>query len=100
MASRVTKQAKHENQAGRVMDEAIELAIEGCSPYPSRASFVNADAPRLAQSIARAFDDDKAVVLVWPDGSSRVLQAGDQIPAPARSAALKSSGSGIDLPAA
>ena len=40
------------------------------------------------------------LVLVWPDGSSRVLQPGDQIPAPAPSAALKASGSGIDLPAA
>jgi hypothetical protein len=82
------------------MDAAIELAVKGSSPYPSRASFVNHDSPQLAKEVARAFDDGKAVILVWPDLSSRVLQPTDQIPAPAPSAALKASGSGIDLPAA
>ena len=82
------------------MDEAIELAIKGCSPYPNPASFVNHDSPILAKAIAHAFDEDSAVVLVWPDLSSRVLKPGDQIPAPAPSAALSESGSGIDLPAA
>ena len=82
------------------MSEAIELVLQDRSPYPDRAWFVDHDAPRLGESIAEAFDDDHAVVLVWPDGSSRVLQPGDRIPAPAPSAALKGSGSGIDLPAA
>ncbi len=82
------------------MDEAIELALAGRTPYPLRASFVDSDAPDLAGRIAEAFDADKAVVLVWPDGSSRVLQPAEGIPAPASSAALKSSGSGRDLPAA
>jgi hypothetical protein len=82
------------------MGEAIELAIKGTSPYPSRGLFLDADAPNLAGRIAEAFDEDLPVILVWPDGSSRVLQPGDRIPAPATSAALKSSGSGIDLPAA
>lgn len=85
---------------GRVMDKAIELAVQGRSPYPSRAWFVDAATPNLAQRIERAFDADMAVVLVWPDASSRVLWPGDQIPAPAPSAALNDSGSGIDLPAA
>jgi len=99
MASRVKNPSNVGSPASRVMDAAIELAIKGRSPYPSRASFVNCDSPCLAKAIARAFDQDHAVVLVWPDGSSRVLQPGDRIPAPAASAALKSSGSGIDLPA-
>lgn len=100
MASRVRSTSNVGSPASRVMDAAIELAIKGRSPYPSSASFLNHDSPRLSEAIARAFDDDYAVVLVWPDGSSRVLQPGDQIPAPAASATLKDSGSGIDLPAA
>ena len=100
MASRVKRTSNVGSPADRVMDAAIELAIQDRSPYPSRSSFVNHDAPNLAKAIARAFDEDYAVVLVWPDLSARVLQPGDVIPAPAPSAALKDSGSGIDLPAA
>jgi hypothetical protein len=100
MASTVKNTSLVGSPASKVMDEAIELAIKGRSPYPRSASFVNHDSPCLAKAIARAFDEGYAVVLVWPDGSSRVLQPGDRIPAPAPSAALKASGSGIDLPAA
>jgi len=100
MATRLRRSTTSITAAGRVMDEAIALAIQGRTPYPRRASFVDSDAPDLAGCIAEAFDDDKAVVLVWPDGSSRVLQPGERIPAPASSAALKASGSGFDLPAA
>ena len=63
------------------------------------AAIVNHDSPCLAKAIKR-LDEDSAVVLVWPDLGSRVLQPGDQVPAPAPSAALSESGSGIDLPAA
>ncbi|HXE43577.1 MAG TPA: hypothetical protein VN635_00120 [Conexibacter sp.] len=100
MAVKITKDGPVYSPASRLMDEAIELAIQERSPYPSRAAFVDFDSEWLAKEISDAFDDDYAVVLVWPDGSSRVLQPGDRIPAPAPSAALKASGSGIDLPAA
>jgi hypothetical protein len=99
MATRVKSTSTVGSPACRVFDAAIELAIKGQSPYPSPASFVNHDSPQLAKAIARAFDQNYAVVLVWPDLSSRVLRPGDQIPAPP-SAALSESGSGIDLPAA
>jgi hypothetical protein len=56
------------------MDEAIELALEGRSPYPERASFVDADAPRLADAIAAAADEDRAVVLCYSDGTRRILR--------------------------
>jgi hypothetical protein len=36
--------SKH-SPATRVMDEAIDLAIEGRLPYLERAAFVDADAP-------------------------------------------------------
>lgn len=100
MAVKLTKDGPVLSPASRLVDEAIELVLQERSPYPDRAAFLDYDEPGLARSIARAFDDDYAVVLVWPDLSSRVLQPGDQIPAPAPSAALSESGSGIDLPAA
>jgi hypothetical protein len=64
-----------DSPAGRVMNEAIELDIEGRSPYPKRASFIDADAPYVGKAIRRAVDDDRAVVLVAADGSTRILRA-------------------------
>jgi hypothetical protein len=100
MAVKLTKDGPIYSPASLVMDEAIELAIKGRSPYPSPALFLDSDVPDLAACIAEAFEENVSIVLVWPDLSSRVLKPGDQIPAPAPSAALKASGSGIDLPAA
>jgi hypothetical protein len=99
MASRVKTKRVADGPASRLMDEAIELAIKEKSPYPSPAFFLDYDAPDLARCIADAFDENVSIVLVWPDGSSRVLQPGDRIPAPVPSATLKGSGSGIDRPA-
>ncbi len=59
--------------ASRVMDEAIEFAIEGRSPYPKRAAFIDADTPDIDWTIDRAIDDDLAVVLVSADGRTRIL---------------------------
>lgn len=36
------------------MDEAIDLATEGRSPYPEKAAFVDADAPSAGHAIERA----------------------------------------------
>jgi len=60
--------------AATVMDEAIDLAIEGRSPYPERAAFVDADAPSTGHDIERAADEGLSVVLVSADGSTRVLK--------------------------
>lgn len=60
--------------AARVMDEAIELAIEGNSPYPERAAFIDADAPSAGHEIERAADEGLPVVLVSADGSTRILR--------------------------
>jgi hypothetical protein len=65
--------------AMRVMEEAIELAIEERSPYPEHAAFINADRPKTAEAIKRAFEEHRAPVLVSADGSTRVL-----LPEPAR----------------
>jgi hypothetical protein len=59
--------------AARVMDEAIELAIEECSPYPEKSAFIDADEPSVGAEIRRAVDEGRAVVLVAADGSTRTL---------------------------
>lgn len=61
--------------AARVMDEAIELAIAECSPYPEKALFIDVDEPYIGADICRAADEGRAVVLVSPDGSTRTLVA-------------------------
>jgi hypothetical protein len=63
-----------ESPAAKVMDEAINLAIEGRSPYPEKAAFIDADAPSLGHAIERAADQGLAVVLVSADGSTRILR--------------------------
>ena len=59
--------------AAKVMDEAIDLAIEGRSPYPERAAFVDSDTASAGHEIKRAADEGLPVVLVGEDGSTRVL---------------------------
>jgi hypothetical protein len=59
--------------AARVMDEAIELAIEERSPYPEKAAFLDADEPSVGSEIRRAADEGRAIVLVAADGSTRTL---------------------------
>lgn len=78
---------KVDTPAMRAMQEAIELNIQGCSPYPDRAFFLDADAPNLGKWIALAADDGQAVVLVWQDGTTRVLHPSAQA-APERSGEL------------
>jgi hypothetical protein len=59
--------------AQRIAHEAIELAIEGRSPYPDKAVFIDADAHSAGGSIRQAVDEGRAVVLVSKDGSTRIL---------------------------
>jgi len=60
--------------AAKVIDEAIDLAVEGRSPYPERAAFIDADTPSAGHDIERAADEGLSVVLVSADGSTRVLK--------------------------
>jgi hypothetical protein len=54
----------HRSPAAKVMDEAIELALEGRSPFPERAAFIDADTPSTGHDIERAADEGLSVVLV------------------------------------
>jgi hypothetical protein len=60
--------------AAKVMDEAIDLAIEGRSPYPEKSAFIDADAPHVGDEIRDAADEGLAVVLVAADGSTTILR--------------------------
>lgn len=71
MARPVTNDSQ--SPAAKVMDEAIDLAIEGRSPYPEKAAFIDADAPSAGHAIERAADEGLSVVLVSADGSTRIL---------------------------
>jgi hypothetical protein len=70
-----TANQKGDSPAGRVMGEAIELDIEGRSPYPKRASFIDVDSPYVGESILRAVGNDMAIVLVEADGRTLTLRA-------------------------
>jgi hypothetical protein len=65
----------HESPAAEVMSEAVEMAIEERSPYPDRAAFINADSRGIGAAIRRALDEDMAIVLVFPDRTTRTLYA-------------------------
>ena len=43
--------------AAKVMDEAIDLAIEGHTPYPERAAFIDADTASAGHEIKRAAEE-------------------------------------------
>jgi hypothetical protein len=62
-----------ESPTAKAMDRAIDLAIEGKSPYPEHAAFIDADSPHAGHEITRAFDEGYAVVLVSADGRERVI---------------------------
>ena len=74
MAQKLTSDGGR-SAAARAMDEAIELAIAGHSPYPENATFVDAEAASAGEAIKQAVDEGRAVVLAFADGSTRVLRA-------------------------
>jgi hypothetical protein len=64
-----------ESPTAKAMDRAIDLAIEGNSPCPEHAAFIDAESPRASHEITRASDEGYAVMLVSADGRERVITA-------------------------
>ena len=64
-----------DSPTAKAMDRAMDLAIEGNSPYPEHAAFVDADSPHAGQEISRALYEGYAGVLVSADGRERVITA-------------------------
>lgn len=65
--------AVSDSPAGKVMDEAIELAIAEESPYPEQAFFLDAHTPHAEREMERAARDGSSVVLVSPDGEIQII---------------------------
>ncbi len=59
--------------AAQRFELAIELAIEGKSPYPNGAAFVASDLPGFGETLARYARERIPVVIVYPDGEERIL---------------------------
>jgi len=67
--------ANGDSPAGRVMDEAIELAIAEESPYPESSSFIDDGTPFTEGQIEKALRAGYAAVVVATDGSTRIVRA-------------------------
>lgn len=65
--------APEQSPAGKVFDEAIELALEERSPYPESAMFLDADCTFLDEEMKRAAVEGYAVVLVSADGTTEII---------------------------
>jgi len=59
--------------AAQRFELAIELAIDGKSPYPNGAAFVASDMPGFGETLARYARERIPVVIVYPDGEERIL---------------------------
>jgi hypothetical protein len=62
-----------ELMASKVMSEAIELTLEGRSPFPRQAVFIDADLPSTSSELERAVQKGVSAVLVSSDGSTQVV---------------------------
>lgn len=61
--------------ASQRFDAAIEDGIaERPARYPNGAAFVGGDLPGLGEILARHAREDRAVVLVYPDGEEWVIE--------------------------
>jgi hypothetical protein len=69
----MTRRGRYRSPASKVMNEAIELAIEERSPYPECSAFINADTPYTEREMKWAAEKGSSVVLVSPDLSTRVV---------------------------
>jgi hypothetical protein len=67
--------AEAESPASRVLDQAIELAIEEKCPFPEKALFLNVDVPphHREAEMERAAGEGVSVVLVSPDLTTQVV---------------------------
>ncbi len=61
--------------ASERFDAAIEDGIaERPARYPNGAVFVGADLPGLGEIFARDVREERAIVLVYPDGEERIIE--------------------------
>jgi hypothetical protein len=79
MSRTATESRKLNEVASVYIAEGYEVLVEPAagrlprSPYPEKATFVDADEPSVGAEIRRAADEGRAIVLVAADGSTRTL---------------------------
>ncbi len=59
--------------AGQALSEALDLAMEGRSPYPDKATFIDADKPETNREVKGAAREGQHAVIVSPSGRTRVM---------------------------
>jgi hypothetical protein len=55
------------------MGEALDLAMDGKSPYPDKSTFIDADTPDTDREVKAAAADGQSAVVVSADGDTRTL---------------------------
>lgn len=65
--------------AARAMGEALDLAMDGKSPYPDKSTFIDADTPNTAREVKAATADGQSAVVVSANGDTRILSP-EEIP--------------------
>jgi hypothetical protein len=73
--------------ASKLMDEAIELAIEGRPVVPEHSAFIDADTPHTDQEVRWAAEKGSSAVVVAPDGSIRSILSPEEVLGGGRDAA-------------
>ena len=59
--------------AGRAMGEALDLAMDGKSPYPDKSTFIDADTPHTDREVKAAAADGQSAIVVSANGGTRIL---------------------------
>ena len=59
--------------AAGAMHDALQLAMEDKSPFPDRSTFIDAGTPETESAIKAAAEEGQHVVVVSPDGWTRVV---------------------------
>ena len=73
--------------ASKLMDEAIELAIEGRPIVPEHSTFIDADTSHADQEVRWAAEKGSSAVIVDPDGSISAILSPGQVLGGGRDAA-------------
>jgi hypothetical protein len=70
-----------DSPTAKTMDRAIDLAIEGNSPYPEHAAFIDAESPHAGHEITRAFDEGYAPACSLTYGIPKRMRSNSPRPA-------------------
>jgi hypothetical protein len=84
MAAIRKPERERQDFAVELVERMLRLDAEGLNPYPNDALFLEADAPDLGQALREAFLEDNPIIVVYPDGQERLIEARDPFAVPQR----------------